>query len=351
MSIPETVEELSTDWLNSLSEEIAPGASVRSVELVNAHSGTTGRAQLQVTWSDASLPRSIFVKLPPTDPFQRTLAVDTGMGAREAHFYQTLAKEVPVRIPRPIFSQYKEDASAYIMLIEDLASAGCQFPDAGSNADLAVARSTVEGLAKLHAAFWNSPRFATDLDWVEPPMHSEFGPELVKAGVAQFGDSQPDAFHQIAPIYTEHGNELAELIARGNQTLLHGDCHLGNLFFENGTVGFLDWACLSKGPALRDVAYFLSSSVDTELRRNEQESLLRHYLAVLEDNGAPAPDFDEAWTDYRRFAVTGWISAVATYALGDAMQSLEVGRSAVARANATVEDLDTAELLRAELGL
>jgi len=351
INIPGTPEDLTAQWLTGAMP--APGSDNRadSVELVDAHSGTTGRARIKVAWEGGELPEHIFVKLAPTDPFQRAVAVDTGMGAREARFYRELATEVPVRAPRPYLSRWTADGQEYVMLIEDLEVAGCSFPGFASNADPALVRSALDGLARLHGAFWESPRFATDLDWIEPPMHSELGPELIAAGVQSFGDRQPPAFHEMADLYIHHGARVAERLATGPQTLLHGDAHLGNFFLEHDQVGFLDWACVCKGPALRDVAYFLCGSVATELRRAEQEALIRHYIAQLAAGGGPALAFDDAWRDYRRFVAAGWIAAVATLAVGAGMQSIEVGEAAVARANAAIADLDTPGLLRTELGL
>lgn len=351
IGIPDSPKAITPTWLSAAVQAVAPGARASSVEVVDAHSGTTGRARLEVTWEHGELPSAIFAKLAPTDPIQRAMAVETGMGAREARFYREVAAEVPVRVPRPIWSLWTRDRRAYIMLLEDLETSGCTFPDFHSGGALPVVRSTIEELARLHAAFWASPRFQGNLDWIKPPMHSEMGPQLVATGVKEFGDTQPDAFHDLAQVYTEHGDAFAALLASGPETLLHGDSHLGNQFLDAGRIGFLDWACVCRGPALRDVAYFLCNSVDTDLRRAEEDALLHRYLEVLAAAGAPAPDFETARLDYRRQVATGWVAAVATYAVGSRMQSIEVGRRAVARANAAIEDLGTAGLLREALGL
>jgi hypothetical protein len=351
IDIPDTPQAITPAWLSAAVQDVAPGARATSVEVVDAHSGTTGRARLHVVWEQGDLPSAIFAKLAPTDPLQRAMAVDTGMGAREARFYRELAGEVPVRVPRPIWSLWTADRRAYIMLLEDLESSGCTFPDFHSGGDLPMIRSAVEELARLHAAFWESPRFQQELAWIKPPMHSEMGPQLVATGVEAFGADQPEAFHDMAEVYTQHGAAVAARLAAGPQTLMHGDPHLGNQFVDTGTIGFLDWAVVCRGPGLRDVAYLLCASVDSELRRAEEKALLRRYLEVLAEASAPAPDFDAAWRDYRCFAASGWVAAVATYAVGSRMQPVEVGRRAVARANATVADLGTATLLREELGL
>jgi hypothetical protein len=349
--IPDCPEAISAEWLSSAVQHVAPGARAKAVEVIDAHSGTTGRARLRATWEKGDLPELIFVKLAPTDPIQRAMAVETGMGAREARFYRELAHDVPVRVPRPLWSQWTEDRRAYIMLLEDLASSGCEFPDFQSGADRAAVQSAVEQLARLHAAFWESPRFDGDLRWIRPPMQGDGAKQLIAAGVEQFGAGQPEAFHELARLSMDHTAELSKLLAAGTPTLLHGDAHLGNLFLDRGTIGFFDWAVVCRGPALRDVAYFLSNSVDTELRRAEEEVLIRHYLEVLAAEGAPAPSFADAWRDYRRFVAYGWIAAVATYAAGSRMQSLKVGERGVARTNAAISDLETPELIREELGL
>jgi hypothetical protein len=349
VQIPDCPEKITAAWLSEAVQDVAPGARAESVEVVDAHSGTTGRARLRVAWSRGDLPEAVFAKLAPTDPIQRVMAVEAGMGAREARFYHELGRELPVRAPVPICSLWTADGAAYVMLGEDLNTAGCGFPDVAAGGDLAVVRSAVEELARLHAAFWDSPRFATDLAWIEPPMRGEIGLRLVGAGVAEFGDTQPPAFHSVARIYLDQNEAFCDLLDRGTRTLLHGDPHLGNFFVDEGRVGFLDWACVSRGPALRDIGYFLGASVATDLRRREQRDLIERYLGVLAESGAPAPSFAEAWRAYRLHVVCAWVAAVATLAAGARMQTLEVGRRAVERANAAIEDLATAELLAEDL--
>ncbi len=351
MQIPESTEQITAAWLTDAVQPVAPNARATRVELVDAHSGTTGRARLRVAWDGGDLPAAVFAKLAPTDPIQRIMAIDLGMGAREARFYHALARDVPVRVPRPICSHWTDDGRAYLMLGEDLVDTGCRFPDFTAASDAAVVRGTVEELARLHARFWESPRFAEDLAWIDSPMRGAIGLGLVKTGVESFGAEQPPAFHAVARIYLDHNEALCDRLEAGPATLLHGDPHLGNLFLDGNRVGFLDWACTARGPALRDVAYFLGASVDTDVRRAEERGALERYLAILEEAGAPAPSFDDAWRDDRIHVVNAWVAATATLAAGARMQSVEVGRRALARANAAVADLASAEVHAEELSV
>ncbi len=351
MEIPDRLEDLTASWLSEAVQQTAPGASALSVDVLDAHSGTTGRARLRVEWSSSDLPQTLFVKLAPTDPIQRAMVIETGMGAREARFYREVSASVPVRVARHLCSFWAPDGKAYIMLMEDLAAAGCTFPTHESATDIAVVRSTVEQLARLHGGFWNSPRFASDLAWIEPPMRSEFGVVMVKQGVEAFGQGQPACFREAARLYCGHHQALSNLLDHGTPTLLHGDAHIGNMFVEDGTIGLLDWACVSRGPGLRDVGYYLANSVDTDVRRAEQEELIARYVKTLRESGGPTLTMDEAWRGYRLYAIASWVAAVVTLAAGDRMQATAVGARAVQRTNAAIADLETTTLIEEELGL
>ena len=351
-AIPQTPEQIDADFVSRALADRFPGARARTVSVVDAHSGTTGRARLRVDWEEpASAPPALFAKLAPTDPIQQQMVVATGMGRREARFYAAVAPDVPVRVSAPYASAWTEDGSAYCMLTEDLAAAGCSFPSWQDPEVGEVAGGMMDSLARLHAGFWESPRFSQDLAWIEPPMRSDFGPLLVKAAMEEHADAFPPAFHAMGELYVENTHDLSELLDEGAQTLLHGDSHLGNLFVDDGEVGLLDWACTARGPGLRDVAYFLGNSVDSALRRKHEREWVARYLANLGAAGAPAAPFDEAFERYRRLAVTAWVAAAATLGAGSRMQSLEIGTRAVTRATAAIAELETLELLRDELGL
>lgn len=349
--IPETAEGITPELLSSVFAKAYPGAEARSVEIVDAHSGTTGRARLRVAWAASGAPEAVFAKLAPTDPIQREMVVATGMGRREARFYAEVASSVPVRIAQPYASLWNDDGSRYLMLIEDLGESGCTFPSWKSENLDAHARAMMDSLARLHAHFLDSPRFERELAWIEPPMRSEIGPLLVRSSVEQFGDEMPRPFHEMAEIYLDHTEPLCERVDAGTQTLIHGDSHLGNLLLDGDEIGFLDWACTARAPGVRDVAYFLSNSVPTDLRRREERSLLERYLAGLAACGVEAPSFDQAWLQYRLCAACGWIAATATAAAGSRMQAIEIGMRSMKRSTEAIADLSTPELFRAELGI
>lgn len=350
-SLPERVEAITPSWLSEAVAERFPGVVAEAVEVVDAHSGTTGRARLRVRWNaGAPLAEALFAKLAPTDPMQREMVISTGMGRRESRFYAELASDVGVRVPKPVWAGWNEDGSRYFMLIEDLAEIGCEFPSSAVDDGGAHARGMMDTLAALHGRHWESPRFAADLDWIDPPQRGAIGPLMVGQALERFGERMPQAFHDTASIYIDHTDAMADALDRGPQTLVHGDCHLGNTFVDGETVGLLDWACLCRGPALRDVAYYLCNSLSVERRRELERELLERYLAGLARAGGDAPGFDEAFEDVKRHAVTSWVAATVTAAAGSRMQSIEVGQRAMERTTQALIDYDTPERLRAAIG-
>lgn len=350
-AIPARPEDITPEWLGRALSAAGGDPRARSVEVVDAHSGTTGRARLRVEWEAPSvLPSAIFVKLRPSDPTSQAMVVETGMGRREATFYARLAGEVPVRVPKPLFADWNEDGTAYVMLLEDLAESGCSFPASGAPETRSYAESLVTGLAHLHAKYWNSPRWQADLDWIETPMRNDWGRILMQAGMDQFRDQMPPDWVALVELYLQDGEAYSDLLEDGEQTLIHGDSHLGNLFLDGAEIGWLDWACFSRAPGMRDVAYFLTNSLAADFRRGHERALLERYRVGLAEAGGPERTRDEIWQDYRRFAGYSFVSAVTTAAAGSRMQSVEVGQRAMARMNEAIVDLGTLDLFQEELG-
>jgi aminoglycoside phosphotransferase (APT) family kinase protein len=350
MTIPVEVEEITAEWLEDVLRAQAPGAAVRAIAVAEAHSGTTGRARVVLTHDDARLPGSLFVKLAPFDVAQRAFVDQIGMGVCEARFYSELAAQVPVRHPRPWYAAH-DDAGRYVMVLEDLSAVGARYPEQNTPDLSAFVERTIDAFAALHAPFWGSPRFAADGDlaWVERRSRG-YGSAvpLVTFAVEQLGQNLPDASRRLADVYLPRADRIAELLAQGTPTLIHGDAHLGNMFAVGATPGFLDWAMVSAAPGMRDVTYFLGASVPTDLRRRRERELIGRYCARLRDGGV-AFDGDAAYEQYRLQLVTPWIAAVVTAAMGSHWQPVEIGMAATRRADAAIEDHGVADLLRALL--
>jgi phosphotransferase family enzyme len=294
VAIPLEVSDITVPWLADVL-----GWPVSGIEVLDAQSGTTGRARVGLVRDDGELPPSVFVKLAPV----------------------------------------ASNAS------------GATFPGQRDPGLLAFVGNAVDSFATLHAAFWQSERFAAtgDLAWVAD-RSAEYGSsaDLIGFAVDQLGNQLPEASRELADVYVVRAERVPGLLARGPRSLVHGDAHLGNMFSDGATPGFLDWALVGFAPGLRDVAYFLGGSVPTELRREHERRLIERYCLRLEENSITL-DLDDAWDQYRIQLLTAWMAAVFTAGMGSKLQSIEVGRSSTLRADAAIRDHDVAALLRDRL--
>jgi hypothetical protein len=55
-----------------------------------------------------------------------------------------------------------------------------------------------------------------------------------------------------------------------------------------------------------DIAYHVAGSLSPEDRRANEQELLREYLSHLRAAGVQAPEFDEAWEDFRVAVIYGY---------------------------------------------
>ena len=117
LPIPTSPSEITAAWLSEALARTHPGVEVARVEVIDRHSGTTGRAKLRLAYASGSTgPETVFVKLPPFVESQRGLVAATDMGRREARFYASLAAETPMRVPRCYFAAWGDEPTEYIWI-------------------------------------------------------------------------------------------------------------------------------------------------------------------------------------------------------------------------------------------
>jgi thiamine kinase-like enzyme len=347
MNLPLEVDDLTPAWMSEALEE-----DVERVEILDRHSGTTGRVRLALRGSGRT-PATVFVKLPPFDAEQRAFVNMVGMGTAEARFYRDLASEVDVRVPRAWFAEFEGD-DQYVMVLEDLQASGCRFPQPTDDDIEFRARDIVEQLARLHAPYWESERFNGDGDlaWLagKGTGGGDGGATFVQMAIDKYTDRLPAGFRELAEFYVAHSREIGALYREGPRTLVHGDPHLGNLFVDGTRTGFLDWAVLGRSPGIRDVAYVLCNSIPAEVRRANEQELVSDYCSLLKGEGI-ALDPTAAWEQYRLFAVYSWVAATCTVGMGSKWQPEHIGLGGTSRSTIAANDLDCLGLLHERLGI
>jgi aminoglycoside/choline kinase family phosphotransferase len=346
--IPSSTDELTPAWFTE-----ALGEPVGGVEILDAHSGTTGRARIGLKASSA-LPATVFVKLQPFVEEQRKFLRQIGLGVAEARLYAEVGNELPVRAPRVWHSNYDASDGAFIMVLEDLEASGCRFINPSDDDVVDAAMSLVDELAVLHAAYQGR-----DLAWLRTPSGMRSTPQdleiaarraqFIISAVDQFADDMPSAFRRLGELYAQRSLDIVALFNEGERTLIHGDTHSGNLFVDAGRTGFYDWAVAGRAPGVRDVAYFLCNSLPVQTRRAQEDALLGRYLSGLAEHGATLGK-EIAEEQYRLFSIYSWIAAASTAAMGEQWQPIDVCRAALISTTQAIEDLDAVGLLESRLG-
>jgi hypothetical protein len=357
LPIPTDVEDITPEWLTLILGFQRREVRVASVEIIDSHSGTTGRVKLRLSYEGErfDLPDTVFCKLAPFDPRQREFLRHIGIGAMEARFYERLAPEVTfLRVPRPWYAGVSEGGD-FVMVLEDLDASGCQYPRPSDPDIEERAAATVSEMARLHASFWGSHRFADDLAWI--PERAGFGGGggkdskaanasgmFIRSAIEDFGERMPPIFRTIGRLYSERAGDILDLWDEGERTLIHGDPHSGNLFTDRGRTGFFDWAMFSHSPGMRDVAYYCCNSVPNGVRRRIQNDVLDLYRRELDHHGVEL-SAQQAERQLRLFAVYSWVSATSTAAVGNRWQPSDRALGAMERTTAAVADLDSVGLL------
>ena len=326
---------------------------IDSARIEPVHSGTATRSRMRIRYAEGVAappgPTSLFIKSRPADFASALFGVLFDLGGNEVSFYRQIRSDVPVKTPRVYYCE--GDSSDYVMLLEDLSEQECEFRDLASRCSLEEATRVVTTLAQLHARFWQSERFDGDLAWVhryETNRDSRLLDLVRQLSVPitfeKYGRVLPPRIRELAPQLMDNYLRLEEAWAQEPRTLIHGDAHLGNMYFQHGVAGLIDWQVHQRGQGMRDVAYFLINSLSEELRRAHQEALIHHYIVTLSDLGVSL-DFDTAWRQYRLQSVYAWIAGVVTAPSN--FQPEKVVVAGLTRSSKAILDLDAIALIRA----
>ena len=341
--VPADVTEIDADWLSDALAPRFPGVHVASIEVVQQRQVTNAHATLRIAYDSANgAPATMFCKLPPSDPQRRDAIIRTGMGPREVKFYEQLAPSLRMRLPQVLVARERSDGR-FILLLEDLDATGCTISDGPTGVPLDAAATALEDLAALHLRFIDPDVRAAQVPWIPTTSSSsDYGSVMLRYGLDNHRDRLSDEFAEMAELCIAHPDALQDLWHRGPQTVIHGDPHIGNLFFDGDRVGFLDWGIINVNTPMRDVSYFLTMSLSVEDRRSAERDLLSHYLDVWNAGGGAPLSWDEAWLAHRVHAGYTVLAScqVVTFPADATPQRQVFAGAFLERAQAAVADLE-----------
>ena len=305
-------DELTPAWLTGVlraSGALPTSASVVAVEVEQFAQGSgllSELFRLTPTYDGAGVdaPSSLVLKLPTRDPAMRGVADALGFYQRELRFYREVAASAPFDTARCHAAIPADDGTSdFVLVLEDLAHlrpldqvTGCSWEQA-----LAV----LDQLAALHAQWWGHerlPDLATTFLPVRNDMYVAVLPQLYEPGWAVAKEVAADL---LTPEVTAFGDRWSELcgpmLSAVNVpiTLIHGDWRSDNLFLDDaGNLTVIDFQIVGTGSGFSDLGYFVSQSIEPEVRRGRDREIVTAYLERLARHGI---DFDEeeAWRQYR----------------------------------------------------
>jgi hypothetical protein len=356
--IPATADEIDAAWLTGALAERHPGLRVERVEMLERHEVTNSHARLRVHYEGSGpqpdAPETLFCKLLPNEPGRREAIAATGMGTREARFYDELADALLMRVPRRYAVRYDEASGAFVLLMEDLVESGCSVSDGTQGVSVDAAAGALEDLAGLHVRFEDPSVRRSLAPWVsEPAPSSDYGALRLRYGLDHHRERLSDAFAELAELYIAKREALHALWHPGPETVIHGDAHIGNLFQDGPRTGFLDWGIVNASTPLRDMSYLLTMALSIEDRRANERELIRHYLEARRALGGRAIGFDEAWNGHRLHAAYNVPAScqVVTFPEDASPRRRVFADAFLARAQASLEDLEVRQALRTLAGL
>lgn len=300
LTVPTTLQAaLDPLWLAQLLAPDSGGAAVQAVTLSETIRTMASKARIAVCFADApQRPRHYCLKA-----FLDEEADATNGGAttiRESRFYRELAPRITMRVPRCINAAIDEAAQRGILAMNDLVAEGAQFCSALEPFTADDAAQSLEQLARLHAGaalLESAPWLPSRIEQLAATRF--YAPEQIQPLLDDPRGEGLDASTRSAAKLFAAIRALAQRHAQKPQTLLHGDCHAGNIYRTAEGPGFTDWQLVQRGHWSLDVAYHIAAVLPIAVAEREERRLLEHYLAVLRGLGGAAADCETAWADYR----------------------------------------------------
>jgi hypothetical protein len=343
--LPLTRESVTAAWLSAGIRTRYPGVVITEVEPLQIIDGTATKVRLRLAYGRHTrrdgLPDQICVK----GGFGASREYLGGMGfySCEVRFFNKISPLYELACPAAYFGLAQNEPVQGIVALEDLQARGVAFARATRPMNVELARAGLDALAALHGQSWGDDRprrFGVEplLSGATEPILRDFFAALPERFAAPRGFAAPVVLHD--PDRLRAGYAAYRAAAqRGAVCVVHGDAHIGNAYVESdGRVGFVDWQTVAIGPWVHDVNYFLVSALDVPDRRAYERDLLGHYLRVLDTFGVSAPGLDEAWIDYRRATIHGFMGWLCN---PDAWQPAEVNTATYARFGMAMIDHDT----------
>src|SRR6267154_4494951 len=166
--LPVRLESVTSNWLTRTLQHRYPDVVVEEMKVIGVHAGHTTKLRLRLNLNQAGIqagiPAQVCLKSNWSgDPMSSSIC------ALEARFYRYARDEIAVPAPQCYYADWDEGAAEQgLIVMEDLGGAGV-FGQSTAPLNIDQAAQALEGLAALHAGWWNSPKLQQH-KWLEQSM-------------------------------------------------------------------------------------------------------------------------------------------------------------------------------------
>lgn len=208
-------------------------------------------------------------------------------------------EEIDLPIPKCYHARYNTDLESIaqsVLILENLKHKGYSGSEFAQGLTLQQAESALDAVARLHTlSLVMKVKHKVQLDEKYPFLFqtaraSDSYQQLVERGLPQLAHflqkrpGQENIMESLSALTPNTKEIIAALLAPEEPMCLitHTDFWCNNLLFtDDGTCAVLDWQMVTYSRPTNDIALLIVSSLSTELRRNNTESLLDAYWAAL----------------------------------------------------------------------
>ncbi len=231
-------------------------------------------------------------KIQGPDSKQGVIANQLGVRERETNFYDTVARYVPVRVPKYYGHLKSQNWETMGILLEDVRESNL-INLSMETASIDVVLSVVSEMAQLHAKFWGQPLAGLSVRPLSLPFTvvEEAWPFFKARWETMLEARDWEALCSCKKDF----QETSETLSKGPQTLLHGDIKSANLYFDSKTQrpGFLDWQFTAEGKGVQDLVFFMIESFGIEKMQQYREIIKQYYYTKLLEFGV-----SYTWSEY-----------------------------------------------------
>ena len=271
-----------------------------------------------MTFDGGDGPGTVILKWPIDVPHQRGMADAMNVYEREARFYSDLEPRSELRAARVHAAMIADDKSMSMIVMEDLSALRQADRFDGVTWDEAV--TAVRALARFHAGWQDSPELEEISEvWysLSNPLYNVILPQFVDAGWEPCQRHRPD---MLSPDLIAFGNDWSALLPAMQQhlttapTLIHADWRADNMFIDDdGEIVVIDFQLTGVGNGAYDLGYFVSQSVEREVRGGRERELVQVYVDELAANGVER-DAEQVWFDFQVAIGFCFIYGIVSYA-------------------------------------